>query len=99
MTTNRGIGVATTPSPGCLLMPSAVAIPPGCDGPQPPARDVGPVRGHIKALRLCHRGAASREHLDPVHAEWLGRAAESASRRLRSGGADIGMMHDQAGIR
>jgi hypothetical protein len=55
----------------------------------------------IRLLEAETRELLSRqEHLDPVHAEWLSRAAESASQRLRSGGtADARITLDQAGIR
>jgi hypothetical protein len=38
-----------------------------------------------------------REHLTPEQAEWLRDAAESASRRLRSGTAPL--THNHAGVR
>ena len=55
----------------------------------------------IRVLEAETRELLSRqEHLDPEQAEWLRQAAESASRRLRPGGADdIRIAHDAAGIR
>jgi hypothetical protein len=55
----------------------------------------------IRLLEAETRELLSRhEHLDPEQAQWLRRAADSASRRLRRGTvADAGTMHDQAGVR
>ena len=41
---------------------------------------------------------ARQEHLDPEQAKWLREAADSASRRLCSGGA-ARLTHDRAGVR
>jgi len=41
---------------------------------------------------------ARQEYLNPEHAEWLREAADSASRRLCSGGA-ARLAHDQASVR
>jgi len=52
----------------------------------------------IRLLEAETRELLSRqEHLDPEHAEWLRQAAESADRRLRSGGADTRTACDEAG--
>lgn len=53
----------------------------------------------IRLLEAETRELLSREkHLDPEQAKWLREAAESASRRLRSGSAE-GLTHGPAGVR
>jgi hypothetical protein len=53
----------------------------------------------IRPLEAETRELLSRqEHLDPEQAECLREAAESASRRLRSG-SSARLRHDQAGVR